>query len=357
MKKQIINWYNLPARIHSLFLAKQDKLTAGSNIKIEDNVISVTGGGGGGSDLMVSITHADLLALVNSSSLTKGQQYRITDYVATVDTDVYNPDNVGFFARSNNHAFDIIVVADSENKLNENARAIRHNGDTYFPSNTKFESWQLKYTIFNDSDRFNWALSIGKGVVYKLIDEFDNDVAYDFKSIQFQRDDVWVYTFGGVTDGSLENLNCFRNIISPSSSGLSNNVLGYYCFSNALNLGSRSNTIGESCGLLKLNFAYRNTFRDNCFDITLQRDCYENTFGLNAYSHYFNSDCSQMVIEDDYVSPFYLSVGLSNINLTNQISNFTTQPNGNTVEVHRTVNGVAFRQEVSAGVFETFDVV
>ena len=35
---------------------------------------------------------------------------------------------------SEGNDFDIIVVADSYNKLNEAARAIRRAGDTYFPS-------------------------------------------------------------------------------------------------------------------------------------------------------------------------------------------------------------------------------
>ena len=157
---------------------------------------------------MIKTTHADLLALVNNSELVAGQQYRITDYVATVDTDVYNVSNALFdgHARSNNHAFDIIVTADSTNKLNENARAIRHEGDTYFPLHTKFEAWKLKYTVFNDSDLFDWAVSEGKGVVYQLIDEFNNDLPYDFKSIQFRRNEVWIYTFGGTTDRSLEGI-------------------------------------------------------------------------------------------------------------------------------------------------------
>ena len=57
-------------------------------------------------------------------------QYRITDYTCTtVQTD----------SRSEGNDFDIIVVADSNNKLNEAARAIRMAGDTYFPSDTLFE--------------------------------------------------------------------------------------------------------------------------------------------------------------------------------------------------------------------------
>ena len=90
----------------------------------------------------------------------------------------------GFKERGND--FDIIVVADSNNKLNEAARAIRRAGDTYFPSDTLFEAWELKYCIDNDTDRFAWADSEnGKGVIYYLKDEWNNEAAYDFKSITF----------------------------------------------------------------------------------------------------------------------------------------------------------------------------
>lgn len=76
------------------------------------------------------VTYSTLKTLRDSSGLIPGQQYRITDYNTTVTGNNYT---VG------NHQFDVIVVADSSNKLNEVARAIQHSGDTYF-SNCKLES-------------------------------------------------------------------------------------------------------------------------------------------------------------------------------------------------------------------------
>ena len=126
---------------------------------------------------MVSVLYDDLVTMRNASNLKQGVQYRITDYTCTtVQTD----------SRSEGNDFDIIVVADSNNKLNETARAIRRAGDTYFPSDTLFEAWELKYCIDNDTDRFTWADSVnGKGVIYYLKDEWNNEAAYDFKSITF----------------------------------------------------------------------------------------------------------------------------------------------------------------------------
>ena len=127
-----------------------------------------------------------LKTMRDDGQLIPGQQYRITDYTTTttqLDT------------QSAGHQFDIIVVADDVNKLNENARAIQHEGDTYF-ANSKLEAWKLNYCLDNDTTRFAWADSVnGKGVIYRMIDEFNNDVPYDFKNIQFKKAYVWYHTF------------------------------------------------------------------------------------------------------------------------------------------------------------------
>ena len=106
-------------------------------------------------------------------------QYRITDYTCTTTT-------AG--TKSAGHVFDIIVTADSESVLNEDARAIQHDGDEYF-ANSDLNAWKLWYCLDNDTTRFAWADETnGKGVIYRMIDEFNNDIPYDFKNIQFYRE-------------------------------------------------------------------------------------------------------------------------------------------------------------------------
>ena len=127
---------------------------------------------------MINITWSVLKALRDDGNLVKGMQYRITDYVTTT---------VQADTQSAGHAFDVIVRADSASVLNENAFAIQHEEDTYF-ANSKLSAWKLKYCLDNDTERFNWAdTTNGKGVIYQLVDEFDNDLPYDFKNIQFKR--------------------------------------------------------------------------------------------------------------------------------------------------------------------------
>ena len=127
---------------------------------------------------MQSVTWADLVALRDEGKLTPGAFYRITDYVTTTTQ---------IETQSAGHAFDIIVRADSENVLNENAFAVQHEGDTYF-AQSKLAAWQLKYSLDNDTTKFLWAdPEAGKGVVYYLKDEFNNECPFDFKNIRFKR--------------------------------------------------------------------------------------------------------------------------------------------------------------------------
>ena len=155
----------------------------------------------------VQITYTELKSLRDAGKLVAGTQYRITDYTCT--TSQAN-------TRSAGHQFDIIVTADSKNKLNENARAIQHVDDTYF-ANSKLESWELKYCLDNDTARFAWADTVnGKGVIYWMKDEYDNECPYDFKNIQFKRYAVTNVTSTKLTSDALNEL---KNILVKDSNG------------------------------------------------------------------------------------------------------------------------------------------
>ena len=127
--------------------------------------------------VIINLTWAQLKALRDNSQLIPGQQYRITDFVTT--TSQADTSSAG-------HQFDIIVIANANNMLNESARAIQHEGDTYFADN-KLEAWELRYCLDNDNARFAWAdTTNGKGIVYYMKDEFHNEVPYDFKNIIYE---------------------------------------------------------------------------------------------------------------------------------------------------------------------------
>jgi len=150
---------------------------------------------GGG---IVPILYSELVEKRNNSQLEPGTFYRITDYVCTTTQED---------TQSAGHLFDIIVRADSENNLNENAFAAHHDGDTYF-QDSKLEAWQLKYCLDNDKNRFAWADDEnGKGVIFYMKDEWNNECPYDFKNIMFKRWAVSEVADTKMTQDALETLN------------------------------------------------------------------------------------------------------------------------------------------------------
>ena len=245
--------------------------------------------------LVQSITWRDLKDKRDAGSLIPGMQYRITDYACT--TTQSNTKSAG-------HQFDIIVVADDERTLNETARAIKHpvaEGETDYFANNDLSVWQIWYCIDNDTTRFAWADGTnGKGVIYRMIDEFNNDVPYDFKNIQFYRQwdsntSLWstisedntgvpCYTFSSdgdssateFTDMSLNKSNTYNTVYSNVIKGFTNPENG--------NLYLNNNCFfGEGCNC--------NIFGNGCENNTLGSDCYANTFGNNCCNNYFSGTC------------------------------------------------------------------
>ncbi len=137
-----------------------------------------------------SVTWAQLKEMRDNALLDPGMLYRITDYQCTTsqaDT------------RSAGHLFDVVVQALGPDTLSERAWAMPHDGDEYF-QDSKLEAWQLWYCLDNDTSRFAWAdAEDGKGVIWRMVDEWGNDCPYDFKNIQFKR---WAVT--GLSKGSDE---------------------------------------------------------------------------------------------------------------------------------------------------------
>ena len=247
---------------------------------------------------IISITYTDLKTRRDNAQLVPGQQYRITDYQCT--TSQAN-------TRSAGHVFDIIVTADDESTLNEVARAVKHDGDTYF-AGCDLNVWKIWYCLDNDTTRFAWADSTnGKGVIYRMIDEFDNDIPYDFKNIQFTHPNDpttyphYYYTFA--SGNAEDNTDCSLNISSMCySNTIKNTILkgeninetpmilnqiifiGNVCVSNTFGYDCQTNTFGDMC-------AY-NTFGNFCSGNTFGNICFANTFGSNYENNTFGDGCA-----------------------------------------------------------------
>ena len=284
------------SELQSKINSKQDTLTAGENIRIENNVISAIGGGTtGATELSVKITWAELKALVDNSKLVVGQQYRITDYTCTTTQAA---------TKSAGHVFDIIVTADSTNVLNEEARAIKHDEDTYF-TNCDLNAWKIWYCIDNDTNRFAWADSVnGKGVIYRMIDEFNNDVPYDFKNIQFYRqydsskslwstissDNIGVpcYTFSSNGDSSTAS---FTDMSLSASNDVYSNVIRQFIKNNRQTLNNIC-FFGTLCN--------KNTFGADCRENTFGNKCSSNAFGSYCFLNSFGTECNYNSFEGEF---------------------------------------------------------
>ena len=301
----------------SVIAEKQDKLTAGENIRIENNVISAIGGGPtAATELLVKITWSELKSLRDNSQLVAGQQYRITDYTCTTTQPA---------TKSAGHVFDIIVTADSESVLNEEARAIQHDGDTYF-ANCNLNAWKIWYRIDNDTNRFAWADSTnGKGVIYRMIDDFGNDCPYDFKNIQFYRQwdeakQLWCtiptdntgvpcYTFSSKGDSSTTSFtdmslsasndvysNVIKEYIKYNKQTLSKQTLNNICFfglvcnENIFGVDCYENTFGNQC--------INNSFGNSCYANSFRNDLWHNSFGNRCENNSFGSGCSYNTFGD-----------------------------------------------------------
>ena len=290
----------------------------------------------GSTNNLIPITHSELVSLKNSSKLYPGATYRITDYKCSSS-------DTGTAVAS--YKFDILVKAIDTNKLSEHCGAMRNASDTHFPTVTNFDAWEVWYCLDNDATRFGWASSNGKGVIYRLIDEFGNDCPYDFKNIKFKRTVSWFSShqnwcdscLGGVptsdrlyftfsladnnlngTDLSINHHNgqkyfkFYQNKIAPyysdgvqklngnvfvlttiDSIGCCNNTFGINCFSNTFGYNCGNNTFRNAChnNTFGIN-CYSNTFGNNCNNNTFENNCNSNIFGINCHSNTFGNGCT-----------------------------------------------------------------
>lgn len=288
---------------------------------------------GGGEVTILAYTYSQVKALRDNGELIPGQQYRIKNYECTttqVNTSVVP------------HSFDIIVTADNETTLNENARAVVRSNDNYYTTNgANLAAWEIKYSIDNDTARFGWAdATNGKGVIYYMKDEHGNSAPYDFKQIVFARyqiteaDDHPWFVDAWITEDAAENFpsgSTPRSVRSVLSNGITLSdtptyffTFSYYngsvsdastiavsgeqfpCFENHI-AAEKPRTAGDS--VKQYNQYYE--LPDNVFvhDVdlsvsgvdgftgnTLAKGCTGNTFGRVCHNNTLGEDCKNITV-------------------------------------------------------------
>ena len=154
-----------------------------------------------------NFTYEELKNLRDSNSLTPGQKYRLTDYQATVGRDPITIKLCDAQPAPKQLEFDLILTALSNKSFSENVSV---DAKSNYRGKTNFNAWTVKYNFDNNKDIYTWAdEENGKGVIYYMKDEFNNECPYDFKNIQLLAgevfkgetyddwfpDDIYRYTF------------------------------------------------------------------------------------------------------------------------------------------------------------------
>ena len=211
-------------------------------------------------DSVLGPVYSASYATLKNTKLIPGQLYCINDFVTT--TAATNSQSAGWgfklVLRAINGAdFDEKVVSVL---LPDNAT----HREYWTNRKVNLSVWQVWYSFDNDTDRFSWAdATNGKGVIYRLIDENNNDFPYDFKNIQFkgiyQTDaDTWYYTFSTVN--STAKTTADTSLLQNTSVNIirNNYMAPYYATTGKMRL-SRNIFIGAQ---IQDNSFYGNT--NNC---------------------------------------------------------------------------------------------
>ena len=172
------------------------------------------------------------------------------------------------------------------------------------------------------------GLPNGRGVIYRLIDEFNNDIKYDFKNIQFKRTitngqyngngtETWCYTLNIWYNGMCQDASIVGNTMPNDEgyvTGVYDNIFGYataydlyiegvntFAFALGNNVvlsfddggyfGIHSNTIGS-------NFN-GNTIGSNFNGNTIGSNFNGNTIGNNFNGNTIGNYCASKTISDN----------------------------------------------------------
>ena len=226
-----------------------------------------------------------------------------------------------------------IIFIKPENSSSEVNIEIQNYSGHYFNEND-LSKWVIKYDVHNDINKYLWAdTENGKGVIYYMKDEFDNECPYDFKNIKFKRTKQWVddnnlrepndelkfsetekyfYTFDwNGTDDSLckGNYKCEQNKIERLLSGkqqqLNNNIfLGNGNSNNKIGANSKNNVIGVDTynnefgvnfqnNIILKKFTYNsvgNGFKNNIIRTTFRYNNIGHLVSDNEFKSSFNNN-------------------------------------------------------------------
>jgi hypothetical protein len=277
---------------------------------------------------IIEVTYKQLKNLRNNSQLIPGKEYRITNfgYYDSTDFTFYQTSSSTTIYGNSDVEFDIIVKAIDCNELSEEARVEKKQTST---SSINYSAWKIWYCLDSDEYRFDWASISPAGVIYRMIDEYGNDLPFDFRNIAFTYDDDVALVFY-YTDSVNWYPTIYNNVVKPTYSTITNDDsktvlqqrLCQFRFANKnsydnfidsgccrITISGYGNKIGKYCGGINIT-GYSNVLGDNCGVMsnetmtisgsynTLGIYCYRNT--ITGNSNVFVSRCYQIGVSGSY---------------------------------------------------------
>lgn len=299
----------------------------------------------------ISTTYSDFVSKVNNSELIAGCLYRLTDY----ETIIENSSRL----TSAGHPFDIVVLAISNNSYSEECWAVQseREGGNYF-DNCNLSRWKVWWKAEPKTGEYEWANDAPnhKGVIYRLIDENNNDLPYDFKNILVKGEyTLSLKTYDGLSDASVntDSDRAYRayditpmhditmkglyadwegswrfpyNIVrNYDALGISDGYYyGYTCRNIFMDYGCNNNVIEDGENIRLGKYCEGNSILGSdgyggfAYNITLGDQCFENKIGTGGDGS--GGDICDITIGDNCVNNT-IEDWVYNITMTNSSSN------------------------------------
>lgn len=158
---------------------------------------------GEGLDTYIEVTHTQLTDLISSSGLTEGSFYLITDYQTIYIQPDYqadmNPKAVDSSMIKTGSTEPILILATSTSTVSKNAWS------TTYPKDI------LEFEV--DSEEL-FTGYFTKGKITRRVDEFHNDIPFDFREVKFKR---YLKKYGTVQDRDDSNFNGGTNYVDGTN--------------------------------------------------------------------------------------------------------------------------------------------
>ncbi len=229
-------------------------LSANQGKVLKDLIDSLSIGG------LIEVTYDELVNLKNTSTLVKGQNYLLTDYMTTYIQPVTG------INKSSDVIEPLIITATDVNKLHNVCKS------TLYPQDIVY------YEITGDIGNGYGTEGFTKGKIYRRIDTLrNNDIGTDWRHVKYDRNGVDKLLFKDYND-------CYNNVIKTYN--LFNSVVGNGFAGNTIGNRFSSNTIGES-------FRYNtigNYFTDNTIGESFQSNTIGKSFQNNTIGDSFNNN-------------------------------------------------------------------